>query len=103
MLKTPVSLLLHRDGFPRSVFLLYDPLTLTDSSAFGVLVVVAADGKLGRYQAYFSAPGVDVSLDKYRQQGAEPEAEEVQLMVKMQELQFISDIQVKSDSHPELS
>ena len=76
---------------------------MIDSSAFGVLVEVKGGGKLGRYQAYFSAPGVEFSLEVYRQEGIPPKAEEFQVIIKMQELKFISDIQVKSDSYPELS
>ncbi|CAO1606335.1 hypothetical protein XANCAGTX0491_009832 [Xanthoria calcicola] len=55
---------------------------------------VKGGGKLGRYQAYFSAPGVEFSLEVYRQEGIPPKAEEFQVIIKMQELKFISDIQI---------
>ncbi|KAI4101306.1 MAG: hypothetical protein LQ339_005104 [Xanthoria mediterranea] len=51
-------------------------------------------GKLGLYQAYFSAPGVDLSLDVTVTSGFKPAAHEVPLVLKMQEQKFISHIQV---------
>ncbi|KAI4247439.1 MAG: hypothetical protein L6R40_001387 [Gallowayella cf. fulva] len=55
---------------------------------------VGPGGKGGLYQAYFSAPGIDVSLQQVQTLPAQPEAEEIQIILKMQELKFLSDIQV---------
>ncbi|KAL9094974.1 MAG: hypothetical protein Q9163_006532 [Psora crenata] len=60
---------------------------------------IKAHGKLGLYQAYFSAPGVDVSLNQTRTGGSMPASQDVELNVEMQEIRLLADIKVVYRSH----
>ncbi|KAL8721626.1 MAG: hypothetical protein Q9225_001715, partial [Loekoesia sp. 1 TL-2023] len=54
---------------------------------------IKGHGRLGLYQAYFSAPGIDVSLSQSRTGGSKPPSEDVKLEVRMHKLDFISSLE----------
>ena len=55
---------------------------------------IPGNGKLGLWQAFYNAPGVDMSLNDTRSGGEPPASETVQLTVTMQQLQFIEGFRV---------
>ncbi|KAL8685189.1 MAG: hypothetical protein Q9224_005920 [Gallowayella concinna] len=70
--------------------------TIKDSRGYNV----EGHGKLGLYQAFFSAPGVVVSLTQTRTGGETPAAQDVTFDLKLQELQFIKEIQAVYTDNP---
>ncbi|KAL8801251.1 MAG: hypothetical protein Q9182_004600 [Xanthomendoza sp. 2 TL-2023] len=54
---------------------------------------IRSGGKLGLYQAFFSAPGVVVSLNQTRTGGSRPAAQDIPIELKLEELDLFKELQ----------
>ncbi|KAL8672884.1 MAG: hypothetical protein Q9168_002668 [Polycauliona sp. 1 TL-2023] len=69
-------------------------ISINEEFSYEHTYIIAGNGKLGLYQAFFSAPGMEVSLTNTVTNEFQPPAEDIEIKMIMEEKRFLSDIQV---------